>query len=354
MKHSSLPLLPSVNVTPKGTYEAKFFGLGADGTVGANKNSIKIIGNSTDKYAQGYFSYDSKKSGGITISHLRFGDQPINSTYLVSNPDFVACHVPAYLKKYDMLSGLKKGGSFLLNSIWDVEETKKNLPDNFKKYMAKNDISFYIINATKIAQEIGLGSRTNTIMQSAFFKVSEVIPFELAVEKMKNAISKTYGKKGEMIVNMNYAAVDRGGAITKIEVPKKWADINIKKEKENADLSDFIREIFNPINKLNGDSLPVSVFKGREDGTFPTGTTALEKRGVAVDVPEWLSENCIQCNQCSLVCPHGCIRPFLLDKMEAENVPSGTALIESQKPIAATRPQGSIVCRLSATPQFAP
>jgi len=330
LKHSSLPLLPSINVTPKGTHEAKFFGLGADGTVGANKNSIKIIGNSTDKYAQGYFSYDSKKSGGITISHLRFGDQPINSTYLVSNPDFVACHVSAYLKKYDMLSGLKKGGSFLLNSIWNEEETIKNLPDHFKKYMAQNDISFYIINATKIAKEIGLGSRTNTIMQSAFFKISEVIPYDLAVEEMKTAISKTYGKKGEMIVNMNFAAVDRGGTVIKIEVPKKWADINIKKEKENADLSDFIREIFNPMNALNGDSLPVSVFKGREDGTFPTGTTALEKRGIAVDVPEWLSENCIQCNQCSLVCPHGCIRPFLLDKKEAENVPSGTALLDAK------------------------
>jgi len=330
LNNSSLPLLPSINVTPKGTFEAKFYGLGADGTVGANKNSIKIIGNSTDKYAQGYFAYDSKKSGGITISHLRFGDKPITSTYLVNDPDFVACHVPAYLKKYDMLAGLKKGGSFLLNSIWDVEETKKNLPDTFKKYMAENDISFYIINATKIAKEIGLGSRTNTIMQSAFFKVSEVIPYELAVEEMKTAISKTYGKKGEMIVNMNFAAVDRGGTVTKIEVPKEWADIKIRKEKENTDHPDFISKIFNPINKLKGDSLPVSVFKDREDGTFPAGTTAYEKRGIAVDVPEWIAENCIQCNQCSLVCPHGCIRPFLLDKKEAENVPEGTVLIDAK------------------------
>ena len=330
VKHSSLPILPEISVVPKGTHEAKFFGLGADGTVGANKNSIKIIGDSTDKYAQAYFSYDSKKSGGITISHLRFGDVPINSTYLVSTPDFVACHVSSYLEKYDMLKGLKKGGTFLLNSIWNEEETKNNLPDNFKKYMAENDISFYTINATKIAKEIGLGNRTNTIMQSAFFKVSEVIPFDIAVTEMKKAINKSYGKKGEMIVNMNYAAVDRGGELTKIEIPKEWANLKPKENKIDKNLPDFIKNIFDPINKLKGDSLPVSAFTGREDGTFPSGTTAYEKRGIAVDVPEWIADNCIQCNQCSYVCPHAAIRPFLLDEKETANAPESTDLLTAK------------------------
>ena len=330
VKHSSLPLLPEISVVPEGTFEAKFYGLGADGTVGANKNSIKIIGNSTDKYAQAYFAYDSKKSGGITISHLRFGDVPINSTYLVSTPDFVACHVSAYLQKYDMLKGLRKGGTFLLNSIWDEEETKNHLPDHMKKYLAENDISFYIINATKIAKEIGLGNRTNTIMQSAFFKVSGVIPYDLAVEEMKTAINKTYGKKGEMIVNLNYAAVDKGGEVIKVEIPKEWADIKITEKKDDRDLPDFIKNVFEPINKLKGDDLPVSAFKGREDGTFPQGTTAYEKRGVAVDVPEFIAENCIQCNQCSYVCPHAAIRPFLLNEEEAANVPEGTVLLDAK------------------------
>ena len=330
VKHSSLPLLPEISVVPKGTFEAKFYGLGADGTVGANKNSIKIIGNSTDKYAQAYFAYDSKKSGGITISHLRFGDVPINSTYLVSTPDFVACHVSAYLEKYDMLSGLKKGGTFLLNSMWDEEQTQKHLPDHMKKYLAENEISVYIINATKIAKEIGLGNRTNTIMQSAFFKVSEVIPYDLAVEEMKKAISKSYGKKGEMIVNMNFAAVERGGELTQIKVPAEWAKLNPKPKEEDKTLPDFIKNIFNPINKLKGDTLPVSVFKGIEDGTFPAGTTAFEKRGVAVDVPEWIADNCIQCNQCSYVCPHAAIRPFLLDEKETAGVPEGTDLLTAK------------------------
>ncbi len=327
VNNSSLPLLPEVSITPKGTYEAKFFGLGADGTVGANKNSIKIIGDSTDKYAQGYFAYDSKKSGGITVSHLRFGDVPVRSTYLVSSPDFVACHVPSYLEKYEVLKGLKKGGTFLLNSIWDEEETKKHLPDHMKKYMAENDITFYTINATKIASEIGLGSRTNTIMQSAFFKVAEVIPYENAVDEMKSAIVKSYGKKGEMIVRMNNAAVDRGGDVTKIDIPKEWAKIKLKEEKDTRDLPEFIKNIFEPINKLKGDTLPVSAFTGREDGTFPSGTTAYEKRGIAVNVPEWQAENCIQCNQCSYVCPHGCIRPFLLDKKEVAGLPKGVETI---------------------------
>lgn len=330
----SLPLQPEINVTPEGTFEGKFYGLGSDGTVGANKNSIKIIGGATDKYCQAYFAYDSKKSGGITTSHLRFGDHPIRSTYLVNTPDFVACHVPSYLYKYDMLHGLKKGGTFLLNSIWDVEETKKRLPDKMKKYMAENNISFYIINATKIAKEIGLGTRTNTIMQSAFFKVSNVIPYDLAVDEMKKAIVKSYGRKGEEIVNMNFAAVERGGDVTKVEVPAEWAKIKVKDEKEDQSVPEFIQKVVQPINALKGDDLPVSAFVGREDGTFPPGTAKYEKRGVAVEVPEWISGNCIQCNQCAYVCPHACIRPFLLTEEEVAAAPDG---MEVLKGVGATK-----------------
>ncbi|HOI32105.1 MAG TPA: pyruvate:ferredoxin (flavodoxin) oxidoreductase, partial [Bacteroidales bacterium] len=312
----SLPLLPEVSIAPKGTYEAKFYGIGADGTVGANKNSIKIIGETTDKYAQAYFAYDSKKSGGVTTSHLRFGDKPIRSTYLVGTPDFVACHVPAYLGKYEMLRGLKKNGTFLLNSIWDAEETKSKLPNSIKKYLAEKNISFYIINATRIAEEVGLGGRTNTIMQSAFFKVAEIIPYEQAVEKMKAFILKSYGRKGEEIVKMNYAAVDRGGEVEKIEVPAEWAKLGPDEVANNGHAPDFIKNVVQPINAMLGDDLPVSAFLGREDGTFPAGTTAYEKRGIAVSVPEWQPENCIQCNQCAYVCPHAAIRPFLVNEEE--------------------------------------
>ncbi len=317
----SLPLIPEIDIAPKGTYSAKFYGIGSDGTVGANKNSIKIIGDSTDKYAQAYFAYDSKKSGGITVSHLRFGDSPIRSPYLVITPDFVACHVPAYLEKYDMLKGLKDGGTFLLNSIWNEEETKRRLPDHMKKYLADHKINFYIIDATKIAEEIGLGNRTNSIMQSAFFKVSNVIPYDKTVADMKHAIYKTYGRKGEDIVNMNYAAIDRGGELTKIEIPAEWSKISIKPA--DADSKDaFIRQIFDPVSAMNGDDIPVSAFLGREDGTFPSGTTQLEKRGIAVNVPEWISANCIQCNQCAYVCPHAAIRPFLLNEDEKQGAPA--------------------------------
>ena len=325
---TSLPLLPEIDVADAGTYSAKFYGLGADGTVGANKNSIKIIGDTTDKYCQAYFSYDSKKSGGITTSHLRFGDKPIRSPYLVNMPDFVACHVPSYLEKYDMLKGLKKNGTFLLNSIWDVEETKKRLPDHMKKYMANNNIRFYIINATAIAEELGLGTRTNTIMQAAFFKVSNVIPYELAESEMKTAVYKTYGRKGEKIVNMNYAAIDKGSAVTAIQIPAEWANIKVEKATDNRDIPVFIKEVMEPINSLKGDSLPVSAFKGREDGTFPAGTTQYEKRGIAVSVPEWQPKECIQCNQCSYVCPHATIRPFLMTDEEAANAPAGTETIQ--------------------------
>ena len=327
--YASLSVLPEIHVTPEGNFEGKFYGLGADGTVTANKNSITIIGNSTDKYAQAYFAYDSKKSGGITISHLRFGDIPIRSTYLVNTPDFVACHVPSYIDKYDMLKGLKKGGVFLFNSIWDAEQTKKQLPDKMKKYMAENDINFYVINATKIAEEIGLGSRTNTIMQSAFFKIAGVIPYEQSVKEMKKAIVKSFGKKGEDIINMNYAAVDQGGNVEKVEIPAEWKNIEIKEEKDERDIPDFIKNIADPINRLKGDDLPVSSFIGREDGTFPAGTTAYEKRGIAVNVPEWQPEFCIQCNQCAYVCPHAVIRPFLINEEELKNVPEGTVTLKA-------------------------
>jgi len=324
----SLPLLPDINVCCTGTYSAKFYGLGSDGTVGANKNSIKIIGDTTDKYCQAYFAYDSKKSGGITTSHLRFGDKPIRSPYLVNAPDFVACHVPSYLDKYDMLKGLVRKGTFLLNSIWDVEETKEKLPDHMKKYMAQNKINFYVINATQIAEELGLGTRTNTIMQAAFFKVSGVIPYEKAEKEMKKAIEKTYGRKGEEVVKMNYDAIDRGSAVTKIEVPEEWASIVVEKKADNRDIPAFVRDVMEPINALKGDDLPVSAFAGREDGTFPAGTSAYEKRGIAVNVPEWQAEECIQCNQCSYVCPHAAIRPFLLTEEEAANAPEGTTTIQ--------------------------
>jgi pyruvate-ferredoxin/flavodoxin oxidoreductase len=325
---TSLPMLPEVKMNSESLYEAKFYGLGSDGTVGANKNSIKIIGDSTDKYCQAYFAYDSKKSGGFTASHLRFGDEPIRSTYLVTTPDFVACHVPAYVYLYDVLKGLKKGGSFLLNSIYDTEDTIKGLPDHMKKYMADNEIKFYIINGTKLGEELGLGNRTNTIMQAAFFKITGVIPFELAAEKMKAAIVKSYGNKGEKIVNMNYSAVDAGGEnVVEVEVSAEWK--NLSTEVATAATTNrpkFIVDVVDPMNAQKGDDLPVSAFTGREDGTFPAGTTKFEKRGIAVNVPEWQDETCIQCNQCAYVCPHAAIRPFILTDEEVAAAPAGTAV----------------------------
>ncbi len=324
----SIPVGKEINLSSKGTFQAKFYGLGSDGTVGANKNSIKIIGDNTDKYCQAYFAYDSKKSGGVTVSHLRFGDQPIRSPYLVNTPDFVACHVPSYLGKYDVLKGLSEGGTFLLNSIWDVEETKQKLPNSIKKYLAEHKINFYMMNATQIAEEIGLGGRTNTIMQSAFFKISGVIPYEMAVKDMKKAIQKSFGRKGEEIIKMNFAAVERGGDVVKIEVPAEWAKLTPEKPIEITGAPEFINRVVVPVNNLMGDDLPVSAFLNREDGTFPSGTTEYEKRGIAVNVPEWVSANCIQCNQCSYVCPHAAIRPFLLTDQELANAPKGTETVK--------------------------
>ena len=312
---TSLPLKEEVSVVGESMFAAKFFGLGADGTVGANKNSVKIIGDNTNKYCQAYFSYDSKKSGGFTCSHLRFGDDPIRSTYYVNTPNFVACHVQAYLRMYDITRGLQKGGSFLLNTIWDEEQLHENLPNKVKRYFAKNDIKVYYINATNIAQEIGLGNRTNTILQSAFFRITRVIPEKEAVEQMKKFIVKSYGKKGEDIVNMNYAAVDRGGEYKVLPVDPAWASL-VDEEAILKDEPAFITEVVRPINAQDGDSLPVSAFKGIEDGTWPVGTAAYEKRGVAAFVPEWDPEMCIQCNKCAYVCPHASIRPFLLDEEE--------------------------------------
>jgi pyruvate-ferredoxin/flavodoxin oxidoreductase len=316
----SLPVLPEISMATDGTFEAKFYGLGADGTVGANKNSIKIIGDNTDKYCQAYFSYDSKKSGGFTCSHLRFGDSAIRSPYLVTTPDFVACHVFAYLNMYEILKGIKQGGTFLLNSMYNAEDTIKHLPAKIKRELAQKNINFYVIDATQIAEEIGLGNRTNTILQSAFFKIASVIPYELAVTQMKKAIEKSYGKKGENIVKMNYAAVDRGADVVKIEVSKDWLNASEDKLQSNVERPDFIKNVVDVINAQEGDSLPVSAFKGREDGTFPCGTSQYEKRGIASNVPTWIAENCIQCNQCALVCPHAAIRPFLINEEEMAKV----------------------------------
>ena len=324
----SLPQKEEFSIVKPGTTECKFYGLGSDGTVGANKNTIKIIGDHTPKYCQAYFDYDSKKSGGYTCSHLRFGDSPIKAPYLVGTPDFVACHVPSYLTKYDVLRGIKQNGTLLLNSLWDEEETLKRIPDHVKAVIGKKNITLYIINATKIASEIGLGGRTNTILQSAFFKITGIIPYEEAVDYMKKAIVKSYGKKGENIVNMNYAAVDRGGEYTKVEVPADWKDITAKFENPNKDrlAPAFVKEIADVVNAQAGDTLPVSVFNEYVDGTIPAGTSAYEKRGVAVKVPEWQADNCIQCNSCAFVCPHAAIRPFLLTEEEAANAPEGLKL----------------------------
>jgi pyruvate-ferredoxin/flavodoxin oxidoreductase len=326
----SLPVGEEPDSVPEGTVSCKFWGFGSDGTVGANKNSIKIIGDHTDMYAQAYFAYDSKKSGGVTISHLRFGKKPIHSTYLIKKADFVACHNPAYIGKYDMVSDLKENGTFLLNCGWTPEELNEKLPADMKRILARRNIKLYTIDGVAIGKEIGLGSRINMIMQAAFFKLANIIPLDDAVKYMKEAIVKSYGKKGEKVVNMNYLAVDKGiEALKKIDIPADWADA-ADEAAAAKDVPGFISDILEPMNRQEGDKLPVSAFVGREDGTFPCGTARYEKRGVAVDVPEWQMDKCIQCNQCSYVCPHAAIRPFLLDEEEVKNAPEG---FESKKAI---------------------
>ncbi len=326
----SLEVGAPVSVMPEDVKACLFYGLGSDGTVGANKNSIKIIGDKTDLYAQGYFAYDSKKSGGVTRSHLRFGKDPVRSTYLINTPSFVACSVPSYLGQYDMIGGLKKGGTFLLNCVWDKDEVIANLPNSVKKELATAEAKFYTINATKLAAEIGLGNRSNTIMQSAFFKLADVIPFEQAQEFMKEYAKKSYAKKGDDIVKMNYDAIDRGaGELVEIPVDPAWANLEVEntaaccgsKDCGCGDKPEFVKNICDPINAIKGYDLPVSAFAGYEDGTFENGTTAYEKRGIAVNVPKWVPENCIQCNQCSYVCPHAVIRPFLINEEEKANAP---------------------------------
>ena len=328
----SLPIVENPDTTPKGTHSCKFWGLGADGTVGANKNSIKIIGDNTDMYAQGYFAYDSKKSGGLTVSHLRFGDTPIKSTYYISKADFVACHNPSYVDKYDIVDDLKEGGSFLLNCPWDVEELSERLPGKMKRILAERHINFYTIDGIKIGKEIGLGGRINTVLQSAFFKIADIIPAEKAKELMKAAAKKSYMKKGQAVVDMNYAAIDRGMEdLKKVEIPADWAnctdDAVADKVEGQGALVEYVNGILKPVNSYKGNKLPVSAFMDHVDGTAPNGSSAFEKRGIAVDVPEWNSDNCIQCNKCSIVCPHAVIRPVPMTDAEVAAAPEGTQAI---------------------------
>ena len=326
--HTNLEIKDIITTEPKDTIKCKFWGFGSDGTVGANKSAIKIIGDGTDMYAQAYFAYDSKKSGGVTISHLRFGSKPIQSTYLITKPDFISCSMQSYVDNYHLLEGIKEGGTFLLNTIWNIDELSKNLPAHMKRELYEKKINFYTINATHIAEEIGLGTRTNMIMQSAFFKLSNVIPIEEAVERLKESIKKTYGKKGDAIVNMNYLAVDKGkDDLVKIEIPEDWKDAQDKSVEK--DYPKYVKEILIPLNSQKGDNKPVSAFMEREEGSMPNGTTKYEKRAVAVNVPKWNKDNCIQCNQCSFVCPHAVIRPFLLNEEENANKPEGFQTIKA-------------------------
>ena len=335
--NKSLPMGVDIDATPTGTKACKFWGLGSDGTVGANKSAIKIIGDKTDMYAQAYFAYDSKKSGGITVSHLRFGKKPIKSPYLINKADFVACHNQSYVNKYDVLVGLKANGSFLLNCIWSEAELEEKLPAFMKRYIANKNINFYTLNAVKIAQEIGLGGRINMIMQSAFFKIADIIPLEDALKYLKDAVVASYGNKGQKVLDMNNAAIDVGvNEIVKVTIPESWKTAQDSVEEKatfacacsdtttGKSLPEFINNILVPMNRQEGDSLPVSAFiGGMEDGTFPLGTAAFEKRGIATNVPEWQMDKCIQCNQCAYVCPHAVIRPVLVNEEEMKNAPVG-------------------------------
>ena len=327
--NTSLPRIETANTAPAGTTSCKFWGLGADGTVGANKNSIKIIGDHTPMYAQAYFDYDSKKSGGVTTSHLRFGKTPIKSTYLIDKADFVACHCPAYMNKYDMVQDVKDGGTFLLNCEWSPEEVGNHIPGQAKRYMAEHNVKFYIIDGIKLGKEIGLGGRINTVLQSAFFKLANIIPEDEAIQYMKEKALASYAKKGDDIVQMNYQAIERGAnEVVEVPVPAEWKDCKDEVLGEQAvsgkpEVLDFVNNIQKPINACQGDKLPVSTFKNVIDGTFPQGTAAYEKRGVAVDVPCWNSEGCLQCNQCAYVCPHAVIRPVVMNEEEKNNAPAG-------------------------------
>lgn len=332
--HLSLDREDAPDTTPKSTKSCKFWGLGADGTVGANKNSIKIIGDHTDMYAQAYFDYDSKKSGGVTISHLRFGQDPIKATYLINKADFVACHMPAYVHKYNMVQDLKDGGTFLLNTHWTVEELDKELPGQVKAYLAKHNINFYTIDGFKIGKEIGLGGRINTILQSAFFSLANIIPAEDAIKYMKDAATASYSAKGDDIVKMNHDAIEAGAKnYVKVEIPASWAeaaneDLMAKVGGKRQDLVDYVNSVQNAVNSQTGNNLPVSAFVDYVDGTMPAGSSAYEKRGIAIDVPSWVPENCIQCNFCSYVCPHAVIRPIAMDEAQAANVPEGAVTLD--------------------------
>lgn len=329
--NTSLEVTEDIDATPEGTTACKFWGLGSDGTVGANKSAIKIIGDHTDMYAQGYFFYDSKKSGGITVSHLRFGKKAIKSPYLINKADFVSCSNQSYVYKYNVLEGLKPGSTFLLNTIWSPEEVETHLPAAYKKYIANNNIQFYTINAVKIAQEIGLGGRTNMIMQSAFFKLANIIPIDDAIKYLKDSVVTSYGKKGQNIVDMNNAAIDQGVAsLVKIDVPEAWKTVADDAPVEIKHASKFVKDIVIPMNRLEGDNLPVSTFVDMPDGTFEAGTAAFEKRGIAVNVPEWQADKCIQCNQCSMVCPHAAVRPFLLNEAEKNAAPESAKIVDAK------------------------
>ena len=328
----SLEVGAPISCAPETTISCKFWGLGADGTVGANKNSIKIIGDNTDMYAQAYFAYDSKKSGGVTISHLRFGKDPIKSTYLISKANFVACHNPSYVRKYNMVQDLKDGGTFLLNCPWDMEGIEKHLPGQAKRYMAEHNIKFYVIDGIKIGKEIGLGGRINTVLQSAFFELANIIPGEEANALMKAAAKASYGKKGDKIVQMNYDAIDAGAKqIVEIQIPESWKDCEDeflgKSVAGDSAVVDFVNNIQIPVNAQEGDKLPVSAFNAYVDGTTPSGSAAFEKRGIAVDIPVWNAENCIQCNRCAYVCPHAVIRPVAMTEEEVAAAPEGMTVV---------------------------
>ena len=326
---TSLPRGEVFNTLPKGTIQCKFWGLGSDGTVGANKQAVDIIGSYTDMYAQAYFAYDSKKSGGLTTSHLRFGEKEIKAPYLINTADFISCSNQAYVHKYDLLAGLKKGGTFLLNTVWDKDQLNEKLPANIKRYLADNEIKFYIINAVDIAKDLGLGNRTNMIMQAAFFKLAEVIPMDTAVKALHESIQRAYGKKGQKVVDMNVKAVQAGiDNLVKVTILADWKDA--KDDPTKLPDIDFVRNIIIPMNAAQGDDLPVSAFIGMEDGTFPLSGSKHEKRGVAAFVPEWIPENCISCNMCSYVCPHATIRPFIMTDEEVKNAPGEMATLDAK------------------------